>query len=56
MGKKAKIRKQKHLDPKTGSKKNDPNQFIQQIERQGYNFKKIEHAPDLPDDKIEPQV
>jgi hypothetical protein len=56
MGKKAKIRKQKHLNPETEFKQTDPNQFIQQIERQGYNFKKITQAPDLPENKIEPQI
>ncbi len=58
MGRKAKlkkIRKQEGYLKKTDLKK-DKNNFINEIERQGYQFNKSLEGPEVPTKKIDPQV
>jgi len=57
MGKKAKLKKiRKETGAGSKSNNSDPNNFIDDLVRRGYQFKQIKHSPDLPDHKIEPQI
>jgi len=57
MGKKAKLKKiRKETGAGSKSNNSDPNNFIDNLARRGYQFKQIKHSPDLPDHKIEPQI
>ena len=61
MGRKAKIKKarkqaskQKCAQPQP---KNDNTKFVRQLERQGYQLKNnIQRSPELPDNKVDPQL
>lgn len=57
MGKQAKLKhKKKAAVTSSQPQKSDPNQFIQDIEKCGYQLKQIQHSPVIPETKIEPQV
>ena len=57
MGRKAKLKKErKRQTQNMDNYTKDSDQFVQHLERQGYAFKKPKMAPDMPDQKIEPQV
>ena len=58
MGRKAKlkkIRKQENYQKKTTSQPQKDN-FINEIERQGYQFDRIQESPEIPEEKKDPQV
>ncbi len=58
MGRKAKLKKQRRLDPSTqqkGSRKKKSD-FIQRVEKEGYRFENIERSPEIPKENIEPQI
>ena len=58
MGRKAKLkqtRKESKKQPQNQIE-NNPNKFVDQLQRQGYQFNNIQHSPELPEDKPEPQV
>ncbi|MCU0533535.1 MAG: hypothetical protein MUD14_06535 [Hydrococcus sp. Prado102] len=58
MGKQAKLKKIR----KSGQEEsitqlpNDRDRFVEHIEKQGYSFKQIQHAPEVPTKRTEPQV
>ena len=61
MGRKAKLKqtrqaKKKSLPEPQMVEKADPNQFIQQLERQGYQLKQIKRSPEIPEKRREPEV
>ncbi|MDJ0599749.1 MAG: hypothetical protein QNJ37_13015 [Crocosphaera sp.] len=57
MGRKAKLKKERKKQPQNiDNYAKDSNQFVKHLERQGYALKKPKMAPDMPDEKIEPQV
>ena len=63
MGRKAKLKqarregKKKSSSLSAKSKQNDNlNEFVQQIEKQGYQLQKIERSPEIPEHKIEPKL
>jgi hypothetical protein len=60
MGKKAKLKKvRKEIDLSGTNEVNnhaEPQHFVKQLERQGYSLKRIQRAPDVPENRIDPQV
>ena len=34
----------------------DPTKFVQQLRKQGYNLQQIQRSPELPNQKVDPQV
>jgi hypothetical protein len=57
MGRKAKLKKEKKLQPKKpDNSSTTSDKFVQNLERQGYSLKKPQIAPNMPDKHIEPQV
>ncbi|WP_013320527.1 hypothetical protein [Gloeothece verrucosa] len=58
MGKKAKLKKIRKEPLPDNQNKADfaPDQFVKNLEKQGYSFKKIEHSPEIPENRIEPQI
>ncbi|MBE9117679.1 hypothetical protein IQ249_17420 [Lusitaniella coriacea LEGE 07157] len=58
MGRQAKLRKNRaaaEKSPKT-QEQSDSTQFVRQLNRQGYNLQEIQHSPEIPDSKVDPQV
>ncbi len=57
MGRKAKLKKvKKSSSDLSSSEKLNPNEFVKNIERQGYPLKRLERAPDVPQKRIDPQI
>ena len=61
MGRKAKLKKirqekKQSLSESQRIPKADSNQFIQELERQGYQLKRIERSPEIPEKRREPEV
>ncbi len=57
MGRKAKLKKERKSHPKKRDNSSiNSDQFVQNLERQGYALKQPKIAPDMPDKHIEPQV
>lgn len=57
MGRQAKLKKiRKEAGVSDRSNNCDPNNFIDDLERRGYQLKQIQRSPDLPDNKIEPKI
>lgn len=60
MGKQAKLKKIKKLIQQDVSSLSptptDPDRFVEHLEKQGYSLKRIQHAPEIPTQKREPQV
>ena len=54
--KRKQIKRETTSQSKSSEASSHPNQFISQIEKQGYRFEKIDRSPDIPQDKIEPEV
>ena len=54
--KRKQIKKETPSSSQSSEASSHPNQFISQIEKQGYRFEKIDRSPDIPQDKIEPEV
>lgn len=54
MGRKAKLKKQRHETPKSAA--DNPAQFVRQFEHRGYQFEEIERSPDLPTSERPPEV
>ncbi len=55
MGKKAKLKKIRR-EKKGEVKGSDPNNFVGELGKQGYQFEHIQRSPDVPERKVEPQV
>lgn len=57
MGRKAKLKqvKKSHINL-SKPELIDSDQFVQHLERQGYSLKKPNHAPEVPQKFIEPQI
>jgi hypothetical protein len=63
MGRQAKLKQlkkeQNSLINKNQIKENinlDPNDFVKEMEHEGYTFKQIRRSPEVPSNKIEPQI
>ncbi len=57
MGRKAKLKKERKEQPKQRKNSSqNSDQFVQHLERQGYSLKKAKMAPNMPEQKIDPQV
>jgi hypothetical protein len=61
MGKQSKLKKIRKLaaletENLSHSEANDPNQFIKNLERQGYSLKRSQQAPDIPEKRVDPQI
>ena len=57
MGRKAKLKKvRKSQADSSNSPQTNPNQFVKNLERQGYSLKNLERAPDVPQKRVDPQV
>lgn len=58
MGRQAKLKKNRASSKKSPKppEQNDPDRFVRQLNRQGYNLQQIQHSPELPDSKVDPQV
>ena len=57
MGRKAKLKKERKSNPKKVENSGvNPDEFVKDLERQGYSLKKPKIAPEMPEKKIEPQV
>ncbi|MCW6038586.1 hypothetical protein K4A83_20250 [Spirulina subsalsa FACHB-351] len=54
MGRKAKLKKTRSITPPPPPP--SPTQFVKQLNQQGYQFNQIQHSPELPDSKPEPEV
>ena len=58
MGRKAKIkqgRKKAAQQPKLASPQ-DANSFVKELGKQGYQLKNIQRSPELPNNKVDPQI
>ena len=60
MGRKAKLKRQRHTAPQTDRQKTvvpdrelTSTEFVQQLEIQGFHFSEIQRAPELPKDERE---
>lgn len=58
MGKKAKLKKQRRQQQtnKSDVSKINPQNFIGQMEKEGYRLEQIQHSPEIPQEQIEPQL
>jgi hypothetical protein len=61
MGKKAKLKKIRKLNQSISEdsakiEPKDPNQFIKNLEKQGYSLKQSQQAPEIPEKRINPQI
>ncbi len=61
MGRKAKLKKirKETVENPTSSdltQADDPTKFVQQLRKQGYNLQQIQRSPELPNQKVEPQI
>ena len=58
MGRKAKLKKQRHQlrNNKSDVAASQPQNFIKQMNQEGYRLEKIQQSPDIPQENIEPQV
>lgn len=57
MGRKAKIKKMRREGSiKNIDSKSEKNNFINEIERQGYQFDKALEGPEIPEKNIDPQL
>ncbi|HEY9813763.1 MAG TPA: hypothetical protein V6D31_09535 [Candidatus Sericytochromatia bacterium] len=61
MGRKAKLKKirKETVEPPTSldlTQADDPTKFVQQLGKQGYNLQQIQRSPELPNQKVDPQV
>ncbi|WP_204103334.1 MULTISPECIES: hypothetical protein [Spirulina sp. CCY15215] len=54
--KRKQIKKETPSPSQSSEGNSNPNQFISQVEKQGYRFEQIDRSPDIPQDKIEPEV
>ncbi|WP_017306881.1 hypothetical protein [Spirulina subsalsa] len=54
MGRKAKLKKNRSVTPPPPPPSNT--QFVEQLQQQGYSFNQIQHCPELPDSKPEPEL
>ncbi|MBP0020410.1 MAG: hypothetical protein J7647_23010 [Cyanobacteria bacterium SBLK] len=54
--KRKQIKRESASQPKPSEADINPNKFIRQIEKQGYRFDNIDRSPDIPTDKVDPQV
>jgi hypothetical protein len=57
MGRKAKLKQVKKSQINLSKPELiDSDQFVQHLETQGYSLKKPNHAPEVPQKRIEPQI
>ncbi|MBD1836618.1 hypothetical protein H6F78_00025 [Coleofasciculus sp. FACHB-64] len=58
MGRKAKLKKIRQLtQPSPQSETNsDPNEFVERLEKQGYQLERVERCPEVPNHRVEPQM
>ncbi len=58
MGRKAKLKKIRQLkQPLPQSETHsDPNEFVERLEKQGYQLGRIERCPEVPNQRVEPQM
>lgn len=62
MGRKSRQKKAKReaaaQPPSPQLQENDPQptEFVRQLERKGYSLSQIQRSPELPNDKVDPQV
>ncbi|MFW6295830.1 MAG: hypothetical protein ACOC04_01435 [Halothece sp.] len=59
MGRKAKLKKMRRENPQDSSASKpelDSTQFVKQLERKGYQLKRMQHSPELPDNNPKPQL
>ncbi|ACK73546.1 hypothetical protein PCC7424_5197 [Gloeothece citriformis PCC 7424] len=58
MGKQSKLKKirKSQLTESQPQSQIVPEQFVKNIEKQGYSLKKLERSPEIPGKRIEPQV
>lgn len=54
--KRKQIKRESTSQPQPSETDVNSNQFIRQIEKQGYRFDNIDRSPDIPADKVDPQV
>ena len=54
--KRKRIKRESASQPKPPEANSNPDEFIHQIEQQGYRFENIDRSPDIPTDKVDPQV
>lgn len=55
MGKKAKLKQTRREESSTEHKTN-PRHFVEDLQRQGYELKQVKRSPEIPQEKIDPQV
>ncbi|MBD1944845.1 hypothetical protein H6F50_21210 [Coleofasciculus sp. FACHB-712] len=58
MGRKAKLKQIRHsAQPSPQPKINfDPNEFVERLEKQGYQLDRIERCPEVTNHRVEPQM
>ncbi|MEM8780153.1 MAG: hypothetical protein AAGF26_15030 [Cyanobacteria bacterium P01_G01_bin.49] len=57
MGRKAKLKKARKIySDQIEANQNNSDQFVQNLERQGYSLKNPKIAPNMPEKRINPQV
>ncbi|MBD2744720.1 hypothetical protein [Coleofasciculus sp. FACHB-1120] len=58
MGRKAKLKQiRQSAQPSPQSETNsDPNEFVEQLEKQGYQLGRIERCPEVPNRRVKPQM
>jgi hypothetical protein len=58
MGKKAKLKKQRHQTKpeRTVLDKTNPQDFIGQMAKEGYRLQQIQRSPEIPKSNIEPTI
>jgi hypothetical protein len=58
MGKKSRLKKIRKESSSTDnqSKQLDSTQFVEQLEKLGYQFKQLQRSPELPQQNIEPKL
>ena len=58
MGRKAKLKKQRRQGQQNKSDlaQSNPQDFIGQMAKEGYRLDKIERSPEVPQERIEPQI
>ncbi|MEM9543497.1 MAG: hypothetical protein AAGA60_28890 [Cyanobacteria bacterium P01_E01_bin.42] len=54
--KRKQIKRESTSQPKPTEADSNRDRFIRQVEKQGYRFDKIDRSPDIPTDKVDPQV
>lgn len=55
MGRKAKLKKIRR-EREEEVKGREPNNFVGELGKQGYQFENIQRSPEVPEQKVDPQV